>query len=170
MTSERLNYIQQQYEPRLPLKRTGGLLERCSERWENIPVLQLKTSPGWWGNAVLDAKLGGEFARHEDQPIKADGEYLKTLASYVESDLSILRDEGIAESVLAEVTNPVMDDVSVAISIVVSKPKFSIVPFRGYNKPETVKFWLSTLGGDPLVKNTLGDSTHILSNMGGVSP
>ena len=169
MISRGFNYVEQAYEPRLPLSRTNGMLDRCSERWENIPTIQLNTKTGWWGNAVSDVKIGGLFADNQEQPILADGEYLKTLAAYAQNDLEYFKSGEIAESVQVQVTNPTLDALNVEITIKPIKPKFSIVPYREYNAPEVVKFWLSTLGGSPLMKNTLGNSSTVLSNLGGLS-
>lgn len=162
-------YVKQVYEPKLPFVRTNGMLERCSERWENIPAIQLFTDSNWFGNYFLDTKVGGLFASAQDQPIQADGAHLKTLAAYVKKDLSFLSDESIADDITAEVSAPTVDRVKVSLSLVPKSQQKSIIPFREYNKPETVEFWLSTLGDAVLIENTLGDSRLINSNMGGVT-
>ena len=145
------------------------MILRCSERWQNIPSIQLYTDPNWWGNYFLDTQVGGLFASASDEPIKADGESLKTLNAYVKKDLAYLVDSGIASEITTTVTNPEGEQVLVSIVVQPVYEKLSIVPFKEYNKPEIVEFWLSTLGGTPLIQSTLGDATTVQSNLGGIT-
>jgi phage gp46-like protein len=112
------NFKKQYFEPRLPLKREGGLLERCAYAWENAPIIQLATKRDWWGNAVGKRTVGSEYAELPEEPVLADGQFLARREALAAAALQQVQDNvaGI-NGITTEATNPYADRVDMEVRI-----------------------------------------------------
>lgn len=169
------NFKSQLFEPRLPLIREGGLLERCAFRWENGPVIQLGTRTGWWGNAVNVRDIGGQYADLPDEPVQADGTFLARREALALADLQQIQDnvEEIVD-IATSATNPYADRVDMEVTILADgESEEIIIHLPGeIEEPEPTPpleggVWQSTAGGEPVLQDTAGGSPVVQSTSQG---
>jgi hypothetical protein len=158
-------------EPRLPLERVDGSLVRCDFEWENVPIVQLQTKTGWWGNLVDNSSVGSEYADNADDPILADGTFLARRASEANAALTILKTEGIASSVEAEVLNPYGDRTEAEIKIVSTgeEDEETVLTVGDYRKTDPSVGRVLVVHNDPdgfgeVVHNTPGSTDPVVIN------
>ena len=160
------NFKEQLFEPRLPLVREGGLLERCDFRWENAPVIQLGTRTGWWGNAVNARSIGGQYADLPEEPVQADGVFLARREALALADLQQVQAnvEEIVD-ITTSAVNPYADRVDMEATITVGGEAGEIIIHLPGEVEETTPgppleggVWQSTAGGEPVLQDTAGGS------------
>jgi hypothetical protein len=111
------NYKKQIFEPRLPLKRVGGVLETVDTSWENVPAVQFGTLPSWWGNKVGRRAVGSVYAETIDEPIQADGEFLARREALALAALAPLDQVDEIQGYTTEATNPINDRVDMVATV-----------------------------------------------------
>jgi phage gp46-like protein len=158
-------------EPRLPLERVGGSLVRCDFDWENVPIVQLQTKTGWWGNLVDNSSVGSKYADNTDDPIQADGNFLARRGSEATVALNILKAEGIASSIDVEVLNPYDDRTEAEIKIVSTgeDDKEVVLTVGDYRKTDPSVGRVLVVHNDPngfglVVHNTPGSTDPVVIN------
>lgn len=162
------NFRAQLFEPRLPLKREGGLLARCDFFWENAPAIKLGTRTGWWGDLVNTRSIGSEYGDIPDEPVQGDGEFLARREALARAALQPLQ-ENIQEitEIETSATNPYADRVDMdAIFSVEGRADQIVVHVPGEAEADDVEVlpegvWWNTSGGDIVLQDTSGGTPNI---------
>jgi phage gp46-like protein len=161
------NYKLKVPEPRLPLQRVNGSLVRCDFEWENIPIVQLQSKTGWWGNLVDNSSVGSIYADNADDPILADGRFLARRSAEANAALTVLKKEKIARKIAVEVTNPYADRTEAEITLLTDaqSDKAVVLVVSDYRKPDPSIGRVAVLHNDPF-----GVSEVLHNDPGGTSP
>lgn len=158
------NYKKQVFEPKLPLTRVNGMLERCDYFWENAPVILTNTRTGWWGDSVMARPIGNTYADTPEAPVQADGNFLAQREALAAAALQPVVDN-VEEvtSITTSATNPYADRVDMVASItadgrpealVVHVPRdVDVIP---YPSPEASGVYKDKLGDPDVYKDLLG--------------
>lgn len=154
-------------EPLLPLQRVNGSLVRCDFEWENIPIVQLQTRRGWWGNLIDNSSVGSEYADRDGGPILADGRFLARRSALATAALTILKTERIAQKLEVVCTNPQVDRVEAEITILTDgESDDAVVLVVGdYRKTDP-----SVGRAEVVINDPFGVSEVVHNDPGGVSP